>query len=62
MPRRRAAVEAHIPMGRAAEPGRDRHRSSPSWHPTRPATSRARPLYACGGLTLYGDFADNWAS
>ncbi len=57
----RAAVEAHIPMGRAAEPGEIATLFAFL------ASDEARyvtgqTVYACGGLTLYGDFATNWAS
>ena len=57
----RAAVEAHIPMGRAAEP------EEIATVFAFLASDEARyvtgqTLYACGGLTLYGDFATNWAS
>lgn len=60
-PKARAAVEAHIPMGRAAEPGEIATLFAFL------ASDEARyvtgqTLYACGGLTLYGDFAVNWAS
>jgi len=60
-PRARAAVDAHIPMGRAG---------------TAPEIAEAiaflasdaasyvtgQTLYVDGGLTLYNDFATNWAS
>lgn len=57
----RAAVEAHIPMGRAAEAEEIATLFAFL------ASDEARyvtgqTLYACGGLTLYGDFAVNWAS
>ncbi len=57
----RAAVEAHIPMGRAAEP------EEIATVFAFLASDEARyvtgqTVYACGGLTLYGDFATNWAS
>ena len=57
----RAAVEAHIPMGRAAEV--DEIATLFAFL----ASDEARyvtgqTLYACGGLTLHNDFAVNWAS
>ena len=60
-PAARAAVESHIPMGRAAEP--DEIAGVFAFL----ASDEARyitgqTVYACGGLTLYGDFATNWAS
>lgn len=60
-PAARAAVESHIPMGRAASP--EEIASVFAFL----ASDEARyitgqTVYACGGLTLYGDFATNWAS
>ncbi|MBV1704415.1 MAG: glucose 1-dehydrogenase [Hyphomicrobiales bacterium] len=60
-PAARAAVEAHIPMGRAAEADE----IAPAF--VFLASDEARfvtgqTLYVCGGLTLYGDFKRNWAS
>ena len=60
-PAARAAVEAHIPIGRAASP------EEIATVFAFLASDEARyvtgqTLYACGGLTLYGDFATNWAS
>ncbi|HEX4767801.1 MAG TPA: SDR family oxidoreductase [Lichenihabitans sp.] len=57
----RAAVESHIPMGRAAEP------EEIATVFAFLASDEARyitgqTIYACGGLTLYGDFQKNWAS
>lgn len=57
----RAAVEAHIPMGRAASA------EEIATVFAFLASDEARyvtgqTVYACGGLTLYGDFATNWAS
>lgn len=58
---RRAAVESHIPMGRAA--------SAEEIAPVfaflasdEAAYVTGQTLYACGGLTLFGDFKANWAS
>ncbi len=60
-PAARAAVEAHIPMGRAASPEEIATvfaflASDDARYIT------GQTVYACGGLTLYGDFASNWAS
>ncbi len=60
-PAARAAVEAHIPMGRAASPEEIATvfaflASDDARYIT------GQTVYACGGLTLYGDFATNWAS
>lgn len=60
-PKARASVESHIPMGRAAEvedisgiyvflASRDA------------AYITGQTIFACGGLTLYADFKQNWAS
>lgn len=60
-PDARAAVEAHIPMGRAAEAGE----IAPVFAFLASDEARyvtGQTVYACGGLTLYGDFATNWAS
>jgi len=49
-------VESHIPMARAAEPARSLRcsRSSP---PTEASYITGQTIFACGGLTLYPDFA-----
>lgn len=57
----RAAVESHIPMGFAAEAAQ----IAPVY--TFLASDEAlyvtgQTIYACGGITLYGDFKQNWAS
>lgn len=57
----RAAVESHIPLGRAAEA--DEIATLYGFL----ASDEARyvtgqTFYACGGLTLHADFAVNWAS
>jgi glucose 1-dehydrogenase len=57
----RAAVEGHIPMGRAATP----EEIAPAF--TFLASDEARyvtgqTLYVDGGLTLYNDFRVNWSS
>lgn len=57
----RSAVEAHIPMGRAAEPAEIATVFAfLACDEARYITGQT--VYACGGLTLYGDFATNWAS
>ena len=60
-PQARAAVESHIPMGFAA----DASQIAPVY--TFLASDAAlyitgQTIYACGGITLYGDFKQNWAS
>lgn len=56
-----ADIERHIPMGFAAEP------ADIAGVYTFLASDDARyitgqTIFACGGLTLFGDFKDNWAS
>ena len=60
-PLRRRAIEAHMPMGRAAEAAE----LAPIFAFL--ASDEAsyiigQTLYACGGLTLHNDFRSNWAS
>jgi glucose 1-dehydrogenase len=60
-PQARAAVESHIPMGFAAQADQ----IAPIY--TFLASDAAlyitgQTIYACGGITLYGDFKQNWAS
>lgn len=60
-PRARAAVERHIPMGRAADAEEIATvfaflASDDAKYIT------GQTIYACGGITLYGDFQRNWAS
>ena len=60
-PKKRAAVERHIPMGFAATP----EQIAPVFaflasHEAAYITGQT--LFACGGLTLYGDFKENWSS
>jgi glucose 1-dehydrogenase len=57
----KAAVEAHIPMGRAADPAEMAAvfaflASDDASYVT------GQTLYACGGLTLFNEFRINWAS
>ncbi len=58
---RRAAVEAHIPLGRVGTPEEIAGvfaflASDESSYIT------GQTIYACGGLTLFGEFRENWAS
>lgn len=57
----RARVEAHIPLGRAASP--DEIAGVFAFLASDDASYiTGQTIYACGGLTLYGDFQTNWAS
>ena len=60
-PAARAAVESHIPMGRAADP-REIATVFAFLASDEARYITGQTLYACGGLTLYGDFQKNWAS
>ena len=58
---KRAAVEAHIPLGRVGTPEEIAAvfaflASDEAGYIT------GQTIYACGGLTLFGEFRDNWAS
>jgi glucose 1-dehydrogenase len=58
---KRAAVESHIPMGRAAAP----EELAPVFAflaSDEASYVTGQTLYACGGITLHADFAHNWAS
>lgn len=60
-PAARRGVESHIPMGRAATPAEIASvfaflASDDAAYVT------GQTIYACGGLTLYGDFKRNWSS
>lgn len=59
--RARGAVEAHIPMGRAAEADEIAAAFAFLASPEA-AYITGQTLYVCGGLTLYGDFRSNWSS
>jgi glucose 1-dehydrogenase len=57
----RANVESHIPMGFAAMPAD----IAPVYAFLASDEAKyitGQTIFACGGLTLYGDFKDNWAS
>lgn len=60
-PAGRSSVESHIPMRRAATPAEIASvfaflASEDAAYVT------GQTIYACGGLTLYGDFQQNWSS
>ncbi len=60
-PLRRRSIEAHIPMGRAAEAAE----LAPIFAflaSDEASYMTGQTLYACGGLTLHNDFRSNWAS
>ena len=57
----RKNVESHIPMGRAASP----EEIAPVFAflaSNEASYITGQTIYACGGLTLHGDFRSNWAS
>jgi glucose 1-dehydrogenase len=60
-PAARAGVESHIPMGFAAAPDD----IAPVFAFLASEEARyitGQTIYACGGITLFGDFKQNWAS
>ena len=60
-PKARAGVESHIPMGFAADAGQ----IAPLYAflaSQEAVYITGQTLYACGGLTLYGEFKQNWSS
>ena len=60
-PKARAEVTAHIPLGRAADP--DEIAGAFLFLASSEASYiTGQTLYVCGGLTLYGEFRENWAS
>ena len=60
-PEKRASVESHIPMGRAGEP--DEIAAVFAFLASDEASYiTGQTLFACGGLTLFGEFRENWAS
>jgi glucose 1-dehydrogenase len=60
-PQARRNVESHIPMNRAAAP--EEIASVFAFLASNDASYvTGQTLYACGGITLYADFKQNWAS
>ncbi len=60
-PDKRRAVEAHIPMGRAGTP--EEIAAVFAFLASDDASYiTGQTLYACGGLTLYGEFRTDWSS
>jgi len=60
-PKRRAAVERHIPMGRSGEP--EEIAAVFAFLASDDASYiTGQTLFACGGLTLYPEFRENWSS
>jgi len=60
-PVKRHEVEAHIPMGRAATP----EELAPVYAflaSEEASYITGQTIHACGGLTLFGEFKQNWAS
>lgn len=57
----RAGVERHIPMGRAAS-AEEIARVFAFLASDDSAYITGQTIYACGGLTLFGEFRQNWAS
>ena len=60
-PVKRAEVDQHIPMGYAASPG-DIAGVYAFLASEDARYITGQTIYACGGLTLHGDFKANWAS
>jgi len=60
-PARRAAVESHIPLGRVGTP--EEIAAVFAFLASDEASYiTGQTIYACGGLTLFGEFRENWAS
>jgi glucose 1-dehydrogenase len=60
-PKMRADVESHIPMGRAA--GAEEMAAVFAFLASDDASYiTGQTIFACGGLTLFGDFKKNWSS
>ncbi|MBV9456564.1 MAG: SDR family oxidoreductase [Bradyrhizobium sp.] len=60
-PTRRAAVEAHIPLGRVGTS--EEIAGVFAFLASEEASYiTGQTIYACGGLTLFGEFRENWAS
>ncbi len=60
-PKAKQGVESHIPMGRAAEP-EDMAKVFSVLASDDASYMTGQTLFACGGLTLYGEFKQNWSS
>jgi glucose 1-dehydrogenase len=60
-PKAKAGVESHIPMGRAATVD-DIAPLYAFLASDESAYITGQTIYACGGITLYGEFKQNWAS
>ena len=60
-PRAKAGVESHIPMGRAASAA-EIATVFAFLASDEAAYITGQTIYACGGITLYGEFKQNWAS
>jgi glucose 1-dehydrogenase len=58
---KRAAVESHIPMRRAASP-EEIAQAFVFLASDESAYITGQTLYACGGVTLYADFKENWST
>ena len=60
-PQKRAAVESHIPLGRPGSA--DEIAAVFAFLASDEASYiTGQTIFACGGLTLFGEFRDNWAS
>jgi glucose 1-dehydrogenase len=60
-PVKRAAVESHIPMGRVGTP--EEIAAVFAFLASDDASYiTGQTIYACGGITLFGEFRENWAS
>jgi glucose 1-dehydrogenase len=60
-PARRAVVESHIPMGRAADPA-EIAAVFAFLASDEAAYITGQTLFACGGITLYPEFRTAWSS
>jgi glucose 1-dehydrogenase len=59
--KKRAVVESHIPLGRAGTPG-EIAAVFAFLASDEASYIVGQTIYACGGLTLFNEFRDNWAS
>jgi len=60
-PQKRAAVEQHIPLGRAGT-AEEIAAVFAFLASDEASYITGQTIFACGGLTLFGEFRDNWAS